>query len=292
MQAEAGRRRRSGDRLGLVPTMGALHRGHLSLLPIARRGCDLVVVSVFVNPTQFGPQEDYGRYPRDLDGDLRLLQSAGCDLVFAPEAEEMYEAEARTQVEVRELDGLLCGASRPGHFRGVATVVTKLFHIVQPHVAVFGQKDAQQAVLLQRMVQDLNFDVELRIAPIVREADGLALSSRNRYLSPQERVEALLLHGSLRAVQQLAEAGVHDPEAWRRRARDVLGQGKKVRIDYVEVVDPQTLRPLTGPASPVLVAVAAEVGSTRLIDNLVLRVDADRVWETGLGDPAQGEETA
>jgi len=193
---------------------------------------------------------------------------------------------------VQELDGVLCGASRPGHFRGVATVVAKLFHLVQPHVAVFGQKDAQQAVLLRRMVRDLDFDVELRIAPIVREADGLAMSSRNRYLSPAERADALLLQASLRAVQHLAETGAREPEAWRRRAREVLGQGKDVRIDYVEVVDPQTLRSLTGPAPRALIAVAAHVGSTRLIDNLVLQLHAERVWETGLDDLVQGEETA
>jgi pantoate--beta-alanine ligase len=204
----------------------------------------------------------------------------------------MYAADALTHVEVRELDGVLCGASRPGHFRGVATVVTKLFHLVRPQVAVFGQKDAQQALLLQRMVRDLDFGVELRIAPTVREADGLAMSSRNRYLSQAERHDARLLQGALQAVRQLAEAGERHPEVWRRGATQVLEQGKNLRVDYVEVVDPRTLRRPTGPVSRALVAVAAFVGSTRLIDNLVLQFEGDRVRETGLDDAVPGEATA
>jgi pantoate--beta-alanine ligase len=272
--------------------MGALHDGHLSLLPVARQGCDLVVVSIFVNPTQFGPQEDWSRYPRDLDRDLQLLERAGCDLVFAPEAADMYAADARTRVEVRELDAVLCGASRPGHFSGVATVVAKLFHLLRPHVAVFGQKDAQQAVLLRRMVRDLDFDVELRIAPIVRDADGLALSSRNRYLSRSERQEALLLSRALEAVQQLAAAGERHPDAWRRRAREVLEQGENVRLDYVDVVDPRSLKSLTRPSPAALVAIAARVGTTRLIDNRVLQCQDETMQEVGLQDVWQGEERA
>ena len=220
MQGESSRLRLQGRRLGFVPTMGALHDGHLSLLPVARAGCDRIVVSIFVNPTQFGPREDLERYPRDLEGDLRQLERAGCDLVFTPEAADMYAAEARTHVEVRELDGVLCGASRPGHFRGVATVVAKLFHLVQPHVAVFGQKDAQQAILLRRMVRDLNFDVVLRIGPIVRDPDGLALSSRNRYLSAAERRDLLEVIEDRHCLSSTIVATQLPIENWHDNIRD------------------------------------------------------------------------
>jgi pantoate--beta-alanine ligase len=271
----------SGHRVGFVPTMGALHAGHVSLLQQARPGCDRVAVSIFVNPLQFGPGEDLERYPRDLDGDLRQLEAAGCDLVFVPSPGEMYAPEARTVVEVRELGDLLCGRFRPGHFRGVTTVVAKLFHLVQPQVAVFGQKDAQQAIVIRRMVHDLDWDIELRFAPIVREPDGLAMSSRNRYLGPEERRDALLLQAALRRAREALEAGERRAAAVVEAARQVLSRGR-LRIDYVELVETEALRPLAQVEGTVLLAVAARVGETRLIDNLVLRVDGARVEEAVL----------
>jgi pantoate--beta-alanine ligase len=269
-------------RLGLVPTMGALHAGHLSLLDHARPGSDRVAVSIFVNPLQFGPGEDLERYPRDLDGDLRQLETAGCDLVFAPSPGTMYAPEARTTVQVTELEDVLCGRSRPGHFRGVATVVAKLFHLLEPQVAVFGQKDAQQAIVLRRMVRDLDWPLELRFAPIVREADGLALSSRNRYLGPEERAEAHLLQAALRRARAALEAGERRAPAVLEAARRVLAGGSRVRVDYVELVDTERLRPLEIVAGQVLLAVAAWVGGTRLIDNLVLEVGDRSVADSEL----------
>ena len=222
MQRRALELQRDGVRLGFVPTMGALHAGHLALVRKARPGCDLVAASIFVNPLQFGPGEDFDRYPRDLERDLALLEREGCGLVFAPQTEEMYAPEARTHVEVRELQDVLCGRSRPGHFRGVATVVAKLLHVVQPAVVVFGQKDAQQAILLRRMLLDLDWPVEMRVAAIVREQDGLALSSRNAFLSAEERREAPLLHAALRAALRLIEAGERRSAIVIERARDLL----------------------------------------------------------------------
>jgi pantoate--beta-alanine ligase len=247
-----------------------------------RRACDLVVVSIFVNPLQFGPGEDYERYPRDLEGDMRQLARVGCDLVFAPRAEDLYAPGACTRIVVEGLESVLCGASRPGHFRGVATVVAKLFHLVQPHLAVFGQKDAQQAVLLARMVRDLDFGVELHVVPIVRDPDGLALSSRNAYLDAAQRSEALLLHGALATARQLLEAGERDPARVQEAMRARLSRGAELRVDYVALVDPATLRPREQLEGRVLVAVAAWVGRTRLLDNLVLEVQGDRVREVGL----------
>ncbi len=287
MQVTAARLHGAGHRIGFVPTMGALHAGHLSLLEHVR-DCDRTVVSIFVNPTQFGPGEDLERYPRDLEGDCERLQAAGCDIVFAPTPEDMYRDAARTRVVVEELKDVLCGASRPGHFTGVATVVAKLFHIVQPHVAVFGQKDAQQALVLQRMVDDLDFGVELRVAPIVRDPDGLALSSRNAYLDASERAEALLLHESLRHAQALLEGGERDAESVRTAMRTVLARGPALQIDYVDLVETTTLRSLQHLEGRVLVAVAAVVGRTRLIDNVVLDVQAHAVRETSLDAPRRG----
>jgi len=275
---------RRGLRIGFVPTMGALHAGHLSLVERARPGCDRVVASVFVNPTQFGPHEDYERYPRDLARDADLLATAGCDLVFAPETAEMYAHDAQTTIDVGAMQTVLCGAARPGHFRGVATVVAKLFHLVQPAVAVFGQKDAQQVVILQRMVRDLDFPVELRVAPIVRDADGLALSSRNAYLGPDERHDALLLHAALQAAAAALRDGERAGERIAAAARAVLERGTFLRLDYVAAVDPASLAPLANVTGRVLIAVAAWVGSTRLIDNLVLDVRGTAVREVVLGE--------
>jgi pantoate--beta-alanine ligase len=262
--------------------MGALHAGHLSLVEHARRAADRVVASIFVNPLQFGPREDLERYPRDLPTDLSQLGRAGCDAVFAPSASEMYAADAHTRVEVLELQDVLCGRSRPGHFAGVATVVAKLFHIVQPDVAVFGQKDAQQVVVLRRMVRDLDFPIELRVAPIVRDPDGLALSSRNVFLAADQRREALLLHAALTAARRAIAAGERRSAGVLAEARRVLATGTELRLDYLELVDTETLRPVATIEGRLLLAVAAFIGSTRLIDNLVLDVQGRAVHEVDL----------
>ncbi len=282
MQARVATLRDKGARLGLVPTMGALHAGHLALLDTARAGIDFVVASVFVNPTQFGPGEDFERYPRDLEADARMLAGAGCDLLFAPAASDMYASDARTVVEVGSMGDVLCGRSRPGHFRGVTTVVAKLFHLVQPQVAVFGRKDAQQAVILGRMVRDLDWPVELRVVPTVRDPDGLAMSSRNAYLGPEERREALLLHEALGAGRDALQQGERHGPAIAARMRGVLDRGSQLIIDYAAVVDPGTLAPLEAVAGRVLLAVAAFVGRTRLIDNFVLEVQGDGVRDAPL----------
>jgi pantoate--beta-alanine ligase len=260
--------------LGLVPTMGALHEGHLSLVRAARRECSSVAVSIFVNPTQFAPGEDFDRYPRTFEADCALLQREGVDLVFAPSAEEIYPAGgAGTFVEVPGVGDRLDGASRPGHFRGVATVVAKLFNIIQPHAAYFGQKDAAQIAVLRAMVRDLNLPVDLRICPTVRDADGLALSSRNRHLSPADRAAALSIHRALRQAQSLVNAGAN------RRIimpvmMDILKSTPGLRVDYVEIVHPDTLLPNPSARPPVLIAVAAWAGATRLIDNIVTGVNS------------------
>ncbi|MDR3763412.1 MAG: pantoate--beta-alanine ligase [Acidobacteriota bacterium] len=261
-----------GLTVGFVPTMGALHAGHLSLVREARRRAQLVVVSIFVNPLQFGPNEDYGQYPRTLEKDCALLEPAGADVVFAPSSEEMYPKGATTIVDVEDLGMKLDGGSRPGHFRGVATVVSKLFHIVQPTWAVFGQKDAAQVAVLRRMVHDLNMDLELVVAPIARESDGLALSSRNAYLSVAERRQALVLHRALMAVEQLAATGETRAGQLRQCALQVLATEPAAKLDYLEIVDPDTLDAVAETLHGALVAVAAWFGPTRLIDNLLLPV--------------------
>ncbi len=259
-----------GRCLGLVPTMGALHEGHLSLVRAARRRCDTVAVSIFVNPTQFGPKEDFSKYPRTLERDLQLLEAEGVGLVFAPSVEEMYPPGATTFVTVEGLSDRLCGKSRPGHFRGVATVVAKLFNIVQPEIAFFGQKDAAQVVVLRRMVRDLRMDVDIIVCPIVREADGLALSSRNAYLDPRQRKQATVLYRSLTRVQFRADKGERRAANLIAAAREVLAEEPEVRVDYFEIVNPENLDPVEDVSNGALVAVAAFVGSTRLIDNIVL----------------------
>lgn len=255
---------------GFVPTMGYLHEGHLSLIRRARAENDLVAVSIFVNPTQFGPHEDYNRYPRDLERDLRLLEPLQVDLVFVPSVEEMYPPGFQTWVIVEELSRPLEGASRPGHFRGVATVVAKLFNIVQPDRAYFGQKDAQQAVVIRRMVRDLNFPVEIVVCPTVREPDGLALSSRNTYLNPQERQAATILFRALQAAKARYEAGERDGERLREAMREVLRGEPLARVDYVSVADPETLEELSRVEGPAFLSLAVYIGNTRLIDNLLL----------------------
>jgi len=262
--------RRDQGRLGFVPTMGALHAGHISLVRAARRQCDAVAVSIFVNPTQFGPKEDFSKYPRTFDSDCGMLEAEGVDILFAPSTEEMYSPGATTFVTVEGLSEKLCGRSRPGHFRGVTTVVSKLFNIVEPDLAFFGQKDAAQAVIIQRMVRDLNIDVEIVVCPIVREPDGLALSSRNAYLDPQQRKQATVLDRSLMRVRVLADHGERDSARLIAAALDVFKEEPEVRLDYFEIVDRETLDPVANTSKGALVAVAAFVGTTRLIDNIVL----------------------
>jgi pantoate--beta-alanine ligase len=266
--AEAARRR--GDRIALVPTMGCLHEGHLALMREGRGRATVLVASVFVNPTQFGPGEDFARYPRDLDRDCRMMAPVPVDIVFAPEPWSVYPDGFQTRVEVTELTRGLCGKSRPIHFAGVTTVVAKLFNIVKPHVALFGEKDFQQLRAIERMVRDLNFDIEIVPVPIVREPDGLAMSSRNAYLSPVERAQALSLSRALEAARRSFAAGARAPSDLACVARATLTATEGVAVEYVEVVDAQTLAPATSSDRPLLLAIAARVGNTRLIDNIVL----------------------
>jgi pantoate--beta-alanine ligase len=259
-----------GKRLGFVPTMGALHSGHLSLVQAARSQCAVAAASIFVNPTQFGPNEDLSKYPRDLERDRELLEKEKIDLLFAPTAEEMYPAGAVTWVAVEGLGELLEGKTRPGHFRGVTTIVSKLFNIVEPDRAYFGQKDAQQAVIIRKMVRDLDMSVEIVVCPTVRESDGLALSSRNVYLSAEERQQALVLYRALCRVQALADRGEHNAAKLREGALQVFAEEKQVRLDYFEIVDKETLQPVKDVERGALVVTAAFVGKTRLIDNLLL----------------------
>jgi pantoate--beta-alanine ligase len=256
--------------LGLVPTMGALHAGHLSLVRAARAACDAVVATIFVNPTQFAPGEDFAKYPRTFDADCALLKAEGVDLLFAPEPAEMYPEGFCTIVEVEGISDRLDGQSRPGHFRGVATVVAKLFNIVVPDRAFFGQKDAAQVAILRRMVRDLSFPLEIVVCPIVRDADGLALSSRNRYLAPEDRRNALALSRALRRIEERTAAGVSDSAALLEAGRAVLAEERAIRLDYFRIVDPDSLEDLPDVRHGALVAVAASVGPARLIDNVLM----------------------
>jgi pantoate--beta-alanine ligase len=264
--------RRSGKQLGFVPTMGALHEGHLSLVRSARALCDAVAASIFINPTQFGPGEDLAKYPRSFERDCEMLEREGVELLFAPTVEEMYPSGAVTWVTVEELSSKLDGLSRPGHFRGVTTVVAKLFHIVEPDAAFFGQKDAAQVAIIRRMVRDLNLAVRIVVCPIVREADGLAMSSRNAYLDPEHRKRALALQRALMRVEGLAKAGERDTSRLLAAGREEIAKENAVRLDYLDVVDSDTLDPVEHISGSVLIAVAAYVGSTRLIDNIVLEI--------------------
>lgn len=257
--------------IGFVPTMGFLHEGHLSLVRRAREENDIVVVSIFVNPTQFGPNEDYESYPRDFERDVKLLKELNVDVVFHPPVEEMYPKDFSTYVEETKLSRYLCGKSRPGHFRGVCTIVTKLFNIVRPTRAYFGQKDAQQFRVIKRMVRDLNMDVELVECPIVREHDGLAMSSRNIYLSDDERVQALALYNSLKLAENLIKSGERDAGVVKSAMKEFLSRYDKVKIDYVEIVDEETLEPVKHIEGKVIVAIACWVGKARLIDNVIVQ---------------------
>jgi len=270
MQAATRQLRNQSRTLGLVPTMGALHAGHLSLVSAARAECDAVAASIFVNPTQFGPNEDYEAYPRDFEEDRRKLESAGVHLLFAPSAADMYPPGNTTFVDPGDIGTRLDGASRPGHFRGVATIVSRLFNIVGPDRAYFGQKDAAQVAVLRRMVRDLNFPVHLVICPIFREPDGLAMSSRNRYLSSGERTRALILSRALNAAEQLVRQGETSAQRLRAAMLEIFATDPQTRLDYAEVVDPDTLLPIADTTNGALLAVAAWVGTTRLIDNIRL----------------------
>jgi pantoate--beta-alanine ligase len=263
--------KKRGRRIGFVPTMGALHEGHLSLIRLAKKNSDFVVVSIFVNPTQFGPKEDFKKYPRDLKKDAALCQTAGADLIFSPFTEEIYPKGFSTYVNVEGLTQGLCGASRPGHFKGVATVVSKLFNIVQPDVAVFGQKDAQQLAVIRRMTADLDLSVKIIGAPIIRERDGLAMSSRNAYLTLEERAEATTLYRALQLAGSMAQSGKRKADSVKREMAKLLYRDAPLgEIDYIEIVDNETLKPVKQVQKNTLVALAVKFPNARLIDNIVL----------------------
>lgn len=259
--------------VGLVPTMGYLHAGHISLVKAAKRECASVVVSIFVNPTQFGPTEDLDAYPRDMERDLELLQKAGVDLVWAPTAGVMYPKNFQTWVNVEAVTKPLEGAMRPGHFKGVTTVVAKLFNAVQPNRAYFGQKDAQQAIVIRQMAKDLNFPIEIVICPIIREADGLAMSSRNTYLSPNERKAARVLYRALTEAQTAYQQGERQAEHLRAIMTEVINSEPLARLQYISCADPDTLEELQGQVDRALLSMAVYVGNTRLIDNLIVKKD-------------------
>ncbi|MFH1045675.1 MAG: pantoate--beta-alanine ligase [Candidatus Omnitrophota bacterium] len=271
MQLWARKARRQGETIGFVPTMGCLHDGHLSLMRAARRENDYLVVSVFVNPLQFGPSEDFKKYPRDFNRDKKLLCKAKADIVFLPQAKAMYPHKAKSLVNVEGLSEVLCGVTRPGHFRGVATVVLKLFNIVEPRRAYFGQKDAQQALIIRQMVKDLNLPLEIKVLPIVRESDGLAMSSRNRYLSTGERAEAIILYKSLQSAVGMIESGNKSPREIAQTINKMIKSQRSARIEYVKIVDAQTLEKVTVIKGKVLIALAVFIGATRLIDNVTVR---------------------
>jgi pantoate--beta-alanine ligase len=263
---------KAGRKVALVPTMGALHDGHISLVKLARKHCEAVVMSLFVNPSQFGPQEDFSQYPRPFEKDCAMAEAAGCDAVFAPEKSSMYPAGYSTFVTVDRLSERLCGASRPGHFRGVATVVLKFINIVSPQVAVFGQKDALQCIIIKRMAEDLNCPVDLVFAPTVRQPDGLAMSSRNTYLTSAERSEAAVLYKGLAAAAAMYGRGERDAARIRSAIADLYGKSSAFATEYVEIVDAATVEPLVNIDRPALVAVAVRTteSKTRLIDNIIL----------------------
>lgn len=270
MQARSDRSRREGKTIVFVPTMGYLHEGHLSLMREGLQHGDDLVVSIFVNPTQFGPGEDLDQYPRDLERDIELTRQEGVHAIFAPDEKEVYGPRYQTYVSLEKLPDHLCGISRPIHFKGVATVVAKLFNIVKPHIAVFGQKDFQQLIVIRQMVQDLNFDIKIVGAPIVREPDGLAMSSRNTYLTSEQRMSALSLSKSLQNARRRVENGEKDASQIIEAASELINSHPETMIDYIAVCDPETLDDVQTIQKPVLMALAVKVGTTRLIDNMIL----------------------
>ena len=265
--------RSKGKKIGFVPTMGALHIGHISLIEAAAKKCDFVVVSIFVNPTQFGPGEDFEKYPRPLKADLEICRKAGIDVVFAPGPQQMYPGENLTWVNVEKLTERLCGQFRPGHFSGVTTVCAKLFNIVAPDIAFFGQKDAQQAIVIKRMVADFNMPLKIVVCPTVRQADGLAVSSRNQYLTESQKKNAPLIYKSLQKCQKLIADGVADSKTIINQMRKILQQAPSIKIEYISIVDADTLQELKKITGKVLTAVAVKIGSTRLIDNILVDVN-------------------
>ncbi len=274
MQRLADRLRSTGKRIGVVPTMGYLHEGHLSLIRIAKKNADIVITTDFVNPTQFAPQEDFSTYPRDLPRDARLAEGAGSDVLFTPDTHAMYPENYLTFLDVEQIADVLEGKARPAHFRGVVTVVAKLFNITKPHVAVFGQKDAQQAILVKQMVRDLNFDIDVIIGPIVRESDGLAMSSRNVYLSSSERADATVLFQSLISAEESIRKGERQCGNIIKQMHDVISARYTAHVEYVSIADSLTLREYSqlNPGMHVLVSLAVRVGRTRLIDNILVSV--------------------
>jgi len=262
--------KKEGKSIGFVPTMGYLHEGHTSLVKAARKHTDVVVMSIFINPLQFGPKEDFEKYPRDLRHDEELAREAGVDVIFYPSLKDMYPDGYATYVTVEKLTDTLCGESRPGHFRGVATVVTKLLNIVKPNVAYFGQKDMQQALIMKKMVADLNMDVDVKIMPIMREKDGLAMSSRNMYLSEAERKDATVLYQSLKLAENMAKQGERDARKILKAMEDMIKQKPAAKIDYIKAVDTKDLRDVKHVSGEVMIALAVFFGHTRLIDNIVI----------------------
>lgn len=270
MQKKAEELRLSGKKIGLFPTLGFLHEGHLELIRQGRRRADVLVMSLFVNPAQFGPNEDFDRYPRDIEGDIKKAQNEGVEIVFLPSSEEMYPDGFQSSVKVDKITGFLCGKSRPGHFEGVTTVVAKLFNIIKPHFALFGQKDFQQLAVIRRMVKDLNMDVEIVEAPTVREADGLAMSSRNRYLNPEERKSALSLKKSIDTALKMAAEGELNSEKIKTSVNELITSFPFTTVDYINICDPETLEDISQLKEKSLLAMAVKVGSTRLIDNCMI----------------------
>jgi pantoate--beta-alanine ligase len=279
MRTAIAHARAQGKCIGFVPTMGYLHEGHLQLIDIARQHSDFVVVSIFVNPTQFGPHEDFASYPRDFERDRKLCEARGADLIFAPEVSEMYPERSLITFQIEKLADHLCGARRPGHFNGVVLVVSKLFNIVQPDIAVFGQKDAQQLIIIKRLVQDLNFPVRIISAPTVREPDGLAMSSRNVYLSPTQRAQGTVLYKSLQRAKALIEAGERDAKRVIAEMERVIATASEAKIDYIEIVRVSDLQPIEKLDGLVLIALAVYFGKARLIDNIILDVSGHAVRE-------------
>ncbi len=270
MQKKADQLRAKGKKIGFVPTMGFFHEGHLELMRVARKNADVVVVSIFVNPIQFGPSEDYSRYPRDIERDKKKAQEVGVDILFIPSVEEMYPEGFQTKVRVEKLTQHLCGLFRPGHFDGVTTVVTKLFNIVKPHIAVFGEKDYQQLLVIKRMVKDLNMDIHIIGVPTVREADGLAMSSRNTYLTPEERKSALCLKKSIDLAKEMVEKGETDASVIKKKVEELISSYPFTKIQYVSICDPETLEEVSQIKDKALIAMAVFVGNARLIDNAIL----------------------
>lgn len=270
MQTFVKQAKADGKSVGLVPTMGAFHEGHLSLMRRARTENDIVITSIFVNPTQFGPKEDYDAYPRDLENDSKMAEEIGVDIIFAPTVRDMYPQGYATFVNVERITEKMCGTSRPGHFRGVATVVAKLFNIIPAHKAYFGQKDAQQCVVIRQMAKDLNFDIEIVVLPTVRESDGLAMSSRNKYLNDEERKSALVLFKSLSIAKELIKSGEINSEKIKQKMLDIINEEPLARVDYISIVDAETLEDLDIIKENTLIALAVFIGKTRLIDNIII----------------------